>query len=70
MPHLAKAAVGHIAFRHDVTRICHVHNQNLTDVYIYIQIYIDFYVHVSLGGHNMGTSHTRKLKFGMLLTQT
>ena len=34
----------------------------------YIQIYIDSYVRVSLGGHNLGIFYARKLKFGMLLT--
>ena len=34
------------------------------------QIYIDIYVSISLRGHNLGTFFTRKLKFGMLITQT
>ena len=36
---------------------------------VYIQIYIDIYMHVSLGSHNLGTFYARKLKFGLLLTQ-
>ena len=35
-----------------------------------IQIYIDIYIFVSLGDHNLGTFSARKLKIGMLLTQT
>ena len=31
---------------------------------------IDIYARVSLGGHKFGTFYARKLKFGMLLTQT
>ena len=36
-------------------------------MFVYIQIYFDIYICVSLGGHNLCA---RKLKFGMLLTQT
>ena len=65
------AAVGHIAFHCDVTSICaylrmSCFNQGLTN----IQIYIDIYVRVSIGGNNMGTFYARKLKFGMVLSQT
>ena len=35
-----------------------------------VRFYIDIYVHVSCGGHNLCASYARKLKFGMLLTQT
>ena len=35
-----------------------------------IQIYVDIYVHISLGGQNLGNFYARKLKFGLLLTQT
>ena len=37
---------------------------------VYIQIYTDIYVSVSLRGHNLGTFNARKLKFDMLLRQT
>ena len=37
---------------------------------VYIQIYIDIYIHVSLGNHNLGTFYARMLKFGLLLTQS
>ena len=36
----------------------------------YIQVYIDIYVRISLGGHNLGTFDARKMKFAMLLTKT
>ena len=55
-PRLPKAGVGYIAFRRDVTFV----QANLRT----------FLCNVSLGGHNLGTFYTRKLKFGMLLTQT
>ena len=35
-----------------------------------VKLYIDIYVRVPLGGHNLGASYARKLKFGILLTQT
>ena len=35
-----------------------------------VRFYIDFYIRVSFGGHNLGTFYARLLKFGMLLTQT
>ena len=44
----------------------YVHNESLTN----IQVYIDINVLVSLGGDNLGILHARKLKLGMLLTQT
>ena len=34
-----------------------------------IQVYIDIYVRVSLGGHNLGTFYASYSKFGTLLTQ-
>ena len=37
------------------TCVCHVRNQSLTNVLVYIQIYIVIYVRVSLGDHNFGT---------------
>ena len=70
-PYLPKAAVGHIAFSHDVTSV-HAFVTFLTRVqqmFVYIQIYIDIYVSVSLGGHTLDTFYARKLKFGMILTQ-
>ena len=67
-PDLPKAAVGHIAFRHDVMSAGGY--VMLTNVKVDIQIYIDIYICVSLGGHTLGTCHAIKLKFGMLLTQT
>ena len=39
-------------------------------MFVYIQIYTDIYFRVSLGGLNLGTFDARKLKYGMLLTQT
>ena len=42
----------------------------ITNVYFYIQIYVNICFHVSLRGHNLGTFYARKLKFGMLFTQT
>ena len=36
---------------------------------VYIQIFIDIYIGISLGGHNLGTFYARKLKFDMLFTQ-
>ena len=74
---LPKAAVGHIAFHHDIasvcafvrTCVCHIITRVLTNVFkVYIQIYIDIYVPISLGGHNLGTFYVRKLKFDMLPT--
>ena len=56
--------MGHIGFCPFVTSL------PVTNVYVYIQINIDIYVHVSLGGLNLGTFYGRKLKFGMLLAQT
>ena len=35
-----------------------------------VSIYIDSYVCISLGGHNLGTFYARKFKCGMLLIQT
>ena len=32
--------------------ICRIHNQRLTNIYVYIQIYIDIYVLVSFGDDN------------------
>ena len=61
--------MGHIAFHHDViTSVCQNCNYSLANAYVYIQIYIDIYVCISLGGHNFGTFYSSKLKFGMLLT--
>ena len=34
------------------------------------QAYSEIYIHVSLGGHNLGTFYARKLKTGMLLSKT
>ena len=31
-----------------------------------MQIYIDIYIRISLGGYNLGTFYARKLKFGLL----
>ena len=42
-------------------------DQSLTNVYI--QIYIDIHVRISLGGLNLGTFFAKKLKSGILLTQ-
>ena len=40
-------------------------------MFVYIlQVYIDIYVCVSLGGHNLRTFYATMWKFGMLLTQT
>ena len=36
----------------------------------WVRFYIDIYIRVSFGGHNLGIFYARKLKFGMLLTQT
>ena len=35
-----------------------------------VQVYIDIYVCVSRGDHNLSMFCARKFKFGMLLTQT
>ena len=35
-----------------------------------VRFYIDIYVRICLGGHNLDTFYSRKLKLGMLLTQT
>ena len=35
-----------------------------------VRFYIDIYIRVSFGGHNLITIYARKLKFSMLLTQT
>ena len=35
-----------------------------------VGFYIDIYVFIFLDGHDLGTFYARKLKFGMLLTQT
>ena len=35
-----------------------------------VRFYIDIYVCVSFGGHNLDTFNAWKLEFGMLLTQT
>ena len=48
------------------THCTDVRNQRLTNVYVCIQSYIDIYVPVSLGVHNLGIFYARKLKFGML----
>ena len=32
--------------------VCQICNQSLTNVKVYIQIYIDIFIHVSLGDHN------------------
>ena len=50
-PLLLKLAIGYIAFDRDVAsvraymraRVCHVRNESLTSVNVYIQIYIDNY---------------------------
>ena len=34
-----------------------------------VKFYIDIYICVSFGGHNLDTFYARKLKFGMLITQ-
>ena len=34
-------------------------SQSLTNVKVYIQIYIDIYFRVSLGGHNLGIFYDR-----------
>ena len=58
------------AYMYKCTCVCHIRTQSLTHVFeSYIQVYVDFYIHVSLGGHNMGTFYARKLKFSILLTQ-
>ena len=77
MPQPAKGC-GRVAFHCDVTSVCtyvsiclcHINNKSLTNVRVYIQIYIDIYIHVSLGAHYLGTIYARRLKFGLLLTQT
>ena len=43
---------------------------SLTNIKVYSQINIDIYVSVPFDCHNLGTFYARKLKFGMLLTQT
>ena len=35
-----------------------------------VRCYINIYVSVSFGGHNLGTFYAWKLKFSMLFTQT
>ena len=35
-----------------------------------VRFCIDIYIRVSYGGHNLDIFYTRKLKFGVLLTQT
>ena len=54
------------------TCICRVCNQSLTNSRICNQSLtnIQVYTCVSLGGQNLGTFYARKLKFGMLHTQT
>ena len=45
----------------------------MANVLVYIQVYIDVYVRVSLGDYNLdnlGTFYARNLKFVILLTQT
>ena len=32
--------------------------------------YIDIYIRISFGGHNLHMFYAKKLKYGMLLTQT
>ena len=49
---------------------CHIFNQCPTNVYVYIQIYTEIYICISLEGCDFNTFYARKLKFGMLLTQT
>ena len=44
--------------------------QNVEQVRFYVQIYMDIDVCISLEGHNLGIFYTRKLKLGMLHTQT
>ena len=43
---------------------------HMSQMFVYIQIYIDIYVCVSLRGHNMGSFYARILKVNMLLTET
>ena len=62
-PSLLETAVGHIVFQH-VTSVC-----GLTNGKVYIKIDIHIYFCFSLG-HNLVTFYARKLKFGVLLTQT
>ena len=52
-----KAVVGHITFYHDVTsiRAYIIFVTSRTNVLVYIQSYVDTFVYVSLGGHNLGT---------------
>ena len=69
-PDQTKAAVWKIMFHLDVTCIrvyvtfgyC---NQSPTNIYVYIQIYIEIYVCVTLGCCNNSIFYPRKLKFGM-----
>ena len=49
---------------HPSVSACITFITGLTNVF-YIQIYIDIYVPVSLGGHNF---YARKLKFGKLIS--
>ena len=42
-----------------------IYNKSL----VYIEIYTDIYISISLGGHKLGTFYARLLKLSMLLTQ-
>ena len=50
--------------------VCHLSNDSPTNFYVYIQIYSEIHICVSLGACIFSSFYPRKLKFGMLLTQT
>ena len=55
--------------------VCHIRNQSLTNVTVYIQVnmqvYLHIYIHIYVQvAHNFDTFFATKLKFSMLLTQT
>ena len=43
-------------------------SRSKSNVTVDLQVYIDIYVHVSLGVHNFGDHHSIPFKFGMILT--
>ena len=55
--------MGHVVFRRDVTSILVyvIFVTSLTNVQVYIEIFIDIYLCVSFGGHNLGSVYARKL---------